>query len=167
MAKIKSAITCLLRVTALAATICATIVMAVAHDSAYVFNLKFVAKYNNSPSFIYFVIANAIVSLYTIVVLLLPCKSLLWRLMLVMDTVMTVLLTSSFSAAMAIGYVGKKGNSHAGWLPICGQVPKFCDQTRGALISGFAATILYLMLVFYSLHPALSPLFCIKEEATS
>ncbi|GFZ06220.1 glucan synthase-like 1 [Actinidia rufa] len=59
---------------------------------------------------------------------------------------------STISAALAIGYVGKKGNTHAGWLPICGQVPKFCDRVTGALISGFIAAIIYFLLLLYSLH---------------
>ncbi|GMH05445.1 hypothetical protein Nepgr_007285 [Nepenthes gracilis] len=163
MTKIRSMITCLLRLIALAATLCATIVMAAAHDSTEIFNLKFEAKYSNSPSFKYFVIVNTVVSCYTLTTLLIPHKSLLWRLILILDTVMALLLTSSFSAAMAIAYVGKKGNSNAGWLPICGQVPKFCDQATNALISGFVAILIYFFLLLYSLHAALTPVFCAKD----
>nr|GMD60601.1 uncharacterized protein LOC109189836 [Ipomoea batatas] len=47
---------------------------------------------------------------------------------------------SSISTCLALGQLGEKGNSHAGWLPICGQVPKFCDHVGGAMIPGFAAT---------------------------
>lgn len=65
---------------------------------------------------------------------------------------MILLLTSSISAALAIAEVGKKGNSHAGWLPVCGQVHKFCDHVKGALISGFSAAVLYLVLLLYSIH---------------
>ncbi|KAJ8448019.1 hypothetical protein Cgig2_028895 [Carnegiea gigantea] len=159
MAKIRGIITFLLRLTALAACVIAAIVMGTAHETAQIFSLKFEAKYSNSPSFKYFVVANSVVGCYSLVVLLLPVKSLLGRLILVLDAIITLLLTSSFSAAMAIAYVGKKGNSHAGWLPICSQVPKFCDQTTGALIIGFVAAIVYLLLLLYSLHAALSPLF--------
>ena len=70
---------------------------------------------------------------------------------------MTLLLTSSISAAMAIADVGKKGNSHAGWLPICGQVPKFCDHVTGALVAGFSAAVLYFLLLLYSMHTLLDP----------
>lgn len=73
--------------------------------------------------------------------------------------VIVVLLSSSISAALAIGQVGKKGNSHAGWLPICGQVPKFCDHVTGALIASFIAAILYLVLLVYTVYTALNPLF--------
>ncbi|XP_052201991.1 CASP-like protein 1C1 [Diospyros lotus] len=152
MALTKRIPTFLLRLTAMAATISATIVMATSHDSSTVLNLKFDAKYTNSPTFKFFVISNAIASGYTLITLFLPSKSSFWRLVLVLDLVILCLLVSSISAALAIGYVGKKGNSHAGWLPICNQVPKFCDHVTGALFSGFAAAIIYFLLLLYSLH---------------
>ncbi|XP_057462617.1 CASP-like protein 1C1 [Actinidia eriantha] len=152
MAMAKSIPTFALRLMALGATISATIVMVTSHDSATVLNLKFDAKYTNSPSFKYFVIINAIASGYGLITLFLPSKSSLWRLVLVLDLVILSLLDSTISAALAIGYVGKKGNTHAGWLPICSQVPKFCDRVTGALISSFIATIIYFLLLLYSLH---------------
>ncbi|GFZ06221.1 uncharacterized protein family [Actinidia rufa] len=80
MAMAKSIPTFALRLMALGATISATIVMVTSHDSATVLNLKFDAKYTNSPSFKYFVIINAIASGYGLITLFLPSKSSLWRL---------------------------------------------------------------------------------------
>lgn len=74
---------------------------------------------------------------------------------------MALLLDSSISACVAIGLVGKSGNSHAGWLPICGQVPKFCDHVTGALAAGFVAAIAYFLVVLYSLHNVMN-LFALK-----
>ena len=73
-----------------------------------------------------------------------------------------MLLTSSVSSAFAIASVGKKGNTHAGWLPICGQVPKFCKHVTAALVAGFIAAILYSLLVIYTLYTVLNPLFVVK-----
>lgn len=66
--------------------------------------------------------------------------------------VTALLLDSSISACIAIGQVGKKGNSHAGWLPICGQVPKFCDHVAGAMVAGFVAALAYFLILVFSLH---------------
>lgn len=74
---------------------------------------------------------------------------------------MALLLDSSVSACIAIGQVGKKGNSHAGWLPICGQVPKFCDHVQGAMIAGFIAAIVYFLILIYSIHNVMN-LFSLK-----
>ncbi|CAL5408799.1 unnamed protein product [Camellia sinensis] len=149
-----------LRLIALGATITATVVMVTSHDSATVLNITFGAKYSDSPSLKYrvketrkyFVVINAIASGYGLIVLFLPTNCSLWRFVLVADLVIMALLDSSISAAAAIGYVGRKGNIHAGWLPICGQVPKFCDHASGAIISGIIATIIYFALLLHSLH---------------
>lgn len=78
---------------------------------------------------------------------------------------MTLLLDSSISACLAIAQVGKKGNTHAGWLPICGQVPKFCDRVTGSLIAGFAAAILYFLLLLFSFHNVLN-LYTLKAQTS-
>lgn len=74
----------------------------------------------------------------------------------------TMLLISSISATLAIAQVAKKGNNNAAWLPICGSVPKFCDQVTGALIAGFIGVILYMILLLYSIHSVLDPLLLRK-----
>lgn len=76
--------------------------------------------------------------------------------------VVALLLTSSMSAALAIAQVGKKGNTHAGWLPICGQVHKFCNHVTGALVAGIIAAALYFLLILYTLYTVLNPLFVVK-----
>nr|POF10431.1 casp-like protein 1c1 [Quercus suber] len=77
--------------------------------------------------------------------------------------VFTQLLTSSISAALAIAQVGQHGNSYAGWLPICGQVPNYCGHVKGALIAGFIGVILYALLLLYSIHTVLDPLLLRKN----
>ncbi|KAH6795419.1 hypothetical protein C2S51_036405 [Perilla frutescens var. frutescens] len=151
----------LLRLLALGATVSAVVIMVTSHDSAQVFNMKFDAKYTNSPTFKYFVLMNAIAGGYTLILLFFPSKNSCGHMILVLDLIMALLLDSSISACVAIGQVGKSGNSHAGWLPICGQVPKFCDHVTGALAAGFVAAIAYFLIVLYSLHNVMN-LFALK-----
>ncbi|XP_043689725.1 CASP-like protein 1C1 [Telopea speciosissima] len=162
MAKTKRIFTLLLRLLALAATLAAAIIMATSNQTTTIYGISFEAKYSFTPAFKFFVIANAIVSIYGFLVLFLPSESLLWRLVVAVDVIITMLLTSSISAALAIAYVGKKGNSHAGWLPICGQVSQYCDRVTGALIAGFIGTIIYLLLLLHSIHTVLDPLLVNK-----
>ncbi|KAL5774477.1 hypothetical protein ACOSP7_012034 [Xanthoceras sorbifolium] len=163
MTKNKSIFIILLRLLALGATVAAIAVMVTSHDSTVVLNLTFSAKYSNEPFFKYFVVAEAIAGGYSLLVLFLFSKqSKLWRLIIILDVVVTALLISSISAALAVAHVGKKGNSHAGWLPICGQVPKFCDHVTGSLIAGFAAAIIYLLLLLSSLQAILSPVIALN-----
>ncbi|MBA0830815.1 hypothetical protein Goarm_015319 [Gossypium armourianum] len=163
MAETKRIFTFLLRFIPLCTTLSAVIIMISSRQRATVLVFSFEAKYSDTPAFKYFVIVNAIVSIYGFLVLFLPSKSLLWRLVVALDAVFTILLTSSISAALAIAYVGEKGNPIAGWLPICDQVTKYCNQVKGALIVGFISVVLYMLLFLYSLHTALNPLLLEKS----
>ncbi|XP_051134954.1 CASP-like protein 1C1 [Andrographis paniculata] len=146
----------LLRLLAMGAALSATLVMLTSRDTAQVFGMKFEAKYTNSPTFKYFVLMNAIATGYTLILLFVTYKGSYGRVVLILDLVMAMLLDSSLSACLAVGQVGKNGNNHAGWMPICGQVPKFCDHVTGALIAGFIAAIVHFLIVLFSLHTSLN-----------
>ncbi|KAG6387186.1 hypothetical protein SASPL_152372 [Salvia splendens] len=146
----------LLRLIALGASVCAIVIMVTSRDSAQVFGMNISAKYSNIPTFKYFVLVNAIASAYTLILLCIPSKNSCGHMILVLDLVIALLLDSSISACVAIGLVGKKGNTHAGWLPICGQVPKFCDHVTGAIAAGFIAAIAYFLVVLYSVHSVMN-----------
>ncbi|XP_010272470.1 PREDICTED: CASP-like protein 1C1 [Nelumbo nucifera] len=158
MEKKKRAVLFVFRFLAFAAAISATIVMATSNENAFFYGIELEASYNNSPALTYFVIAYSIVTVYGFLLLFLPPSSKLWQFVVAVDVIATVLVTSSFSAALAVAYVGKQGNSSAGWLPICDQVSDFCKQIAGALVAGFAAMIIYTGLLLYSIHTVLDPL---------
>jgi uncharacterized protein (TIGR01569 family) len=71
---------------------------------------------------------------------------------------MGMVLTGAVAATGAIAEVGRNGNSHAGWLPICEQVHGYCSQVMGALIAGFVALIIYFLIIMYSLHVVADPM---------
>ncbi|XP_057797470.1 CASP-like protein 1C1 [Salvia miltiorrhiza] len=150
-----------LRLVALGASVSAIVIMVSSHDSAQLFSMKFDAKYSHTPTFKYFVLVNGIASGYTFILLFFPSKSSCAHIILLLDLMMALVLDSSISACVAIGQVGKKGNSHAGWLPICGQVPKFCDHVTGAIAAGFIAAIAYFLVLLYSLHNVMN-LFALR-----
>ncbi|RDY13410.1 CASP-like protein 1C3, partial [Mucuna pruriens] len=151
MTKTKRVLTLFLRFLAIGATIAAVIVMVTSHDSTEVLNLTFTAKYSNDQAFkSHSMWIQPYSPLHMFAKFTLAFGS---------DPRCAMLLSSSVSAALAIGHVGKKGNIHAGWLPICGQVPKFCDHVSGALVAGLAAAIIYFILIFSSLYSAQNPLF--------
>ncbi|KAK7303219.1 hypothetical protein RJT34_14121 [Clitoria ternatea] len=114
MIKTKRVLTLFLRFLAFGATIAAVIVMVTSHDSAEVLNLTFIAKYNNEQVFKYFLIAEAIAYVYSLILLFICSQISLWRLVLILGVVIAMLLSTSVSEALAIAHLGKKGNSHAG-----------------------------------------------------
>ncbi|CAL9190852.1 CASP-like protein 1C1 [Musa acuminata AAA Group] len=159
MAKTSRLCSLLLRLLAAAATLCATVVMATSRDSTTIFGLTLDAKFQYTPSFEFFVVANAVGCGYTLLVLFVPPTTSLSRLVIVFDVTVAMLLTAATAAAGAMAQVGKKGNSHAGWMPICGQVPSFCDHVTGALICAFVGVIAYFLIVLHMIYTLLSPLF--------
>ncbi|XP_010916001.1 CASP-like protein 1C1 [Elaeis guineensis] len=158
MAKASRACVFLLRLLAAAATVSAAVVMATSHESTTLFGLTLEAKFQYTPSFKFFVIANAIGCGYSLLVLLIPPTSSLSRFVVMLDVIIAMLLTAAISAAGAISEVGKKGNSHSGWLPICGQIPKFCDHVKGAMICAFCGVVIYLVILLHSIHTVIGPL---------
>ncbi|CAH9093609.1 unnamed protein product [Cuscuta epithymum] len=145
-----------LRVLALGGTLAATIVMVTSHDSTQLLGFTFQANFTHSPTFKYFVGVNTIASGYSLIVLFFSSKNMASSVLLVSDMVLMLLMDSSISACLAVAEVGKKGNINAGWLPICGQVSKFCDHVAGSLIAAFAALVLYFLLLLYSFHTLLN-----------
>uniref|UniRef100_A0A7N0UML6 CASP-like protein n=1 Tax=Kalanchoe fedtschenkoi TaxID=63787 RepID=A0A7N0UML6_KALFE len=139
----------LLRALALGATLAAAILVATSREKVYLFGLTLEAKYSDTPSFKYFVITNIIASVYSLAVLFLPLAGLLGQVILALDVAFTMLLTSSIGAALAIAQVGKKGNTAAGWLPICDQVPRYCHHVEIGLILGFVGLIIYFVILLY------------------
>lgn len=75
-----------------------------------------------------------------------------------LDQVVTMLLTSGISALVAIAKVGKDGNASTGWLPIWGQVHKYCYHVSGTLGASFSRLVLYVMILLCSIHTVLHPL---------
>nr|XP_043618723.1 CASP-like protein 1C2 [Erigeron canadensis] len=144
-----------LRIIAMIATFVAAIVMVTSRDSAKVLGMTFEAKYNNSPTLKYFVIVSIITTIYSLGALFVPPRK-TGRHVIVLDLIVMSFLISSFSAAVGVGQLGKQGNSHAGWLPICDQVPKFCNHVTVALIAGFVSVIIYFLLILYSLNNVLN-----------
>lgn len=61
-----------------------------------------------------------------------------------------MLTTAGCAAATAVGYVGKYGNSHAGWMAVCGYFPKFCNKATAALSISYFALALYFILTVIS-----------------
>ncbi|XP_040376016.1 CASP-like protein 1C1-1 [Oryza brachyantha] len=143
-----------LRVAAAGAAAVAAVLMAMSHETVTIFNMEVQAKFGYTPSLVFFVAANAAASACSVVVLLVPtaASKLAARLLLMADVVLGMVLTGAVAAAGAIAELGKHGNSHAGWMAICEQVPVFCDRVRSALVAGSVAIVLYYLLLMYSIY---------------
>lgn len=69
------------------------------------------------------------------------------------DLVMVALLFSSIGAALAIGLMGYKGNTHVQWGKVCNVFDKFCDKTAAAIgLSAVAALLFFLLVVIATMN---------------
>ena len=63
---------------------------------------------------------------------------------------MMSLVLAGCAAATAIGYVGRYGNSHAGWVPICDHFENYCNRITLSVIFSYLAFVFLLMLTIMS-----------------
>lgn len=67
-------------------------------------------------------------------------------LVLSISQVIMVLLAISAAAAASMAELGKNGNLHARWNPICNKFGSFCDRGAVSLVSSFIGVALMLVL---------------------
>ncbi|KAK6129232.1 hypothetical protein DH2020_037062 [Rehmannia glutinosa] len=149
----------ILRLVALIATLASAIAMGTTDESLPFFTqfIRFRAKYNDLPTFTFFVVANSIVSAYLVLSLALSIFHIIRsgaqssRVVLIFfDTGMLALLTAGASAAAAIVYLAHKGNTRTNWFAICQQFNSFCERISGSLIGSFGGIIVFILLILMS-----------------
>ncbi|OEL24055.1 CASP-like protein 1B1 [Dichanthelium oligosanthes] len=149
----------LLRAAAALATVVAAAVMALNTQSYTVvvaivgtrpLMQTFTAKFRDTPAFVYFVIANAIAGAYNLLVLLM--KRLILRrrtaslVVHMLDMVIMALLATGAATAASMAELGKNGNLHARWNPMCDKFGSFCSRGGIAIVSSFIGVALMLAL---------------------
>ncbi|KAH6797574.1 hypothetical protein C2S52_022128 [Perilla frutescens var. hirtella] len=149
----------ILRISAVAAALAATITMGTTEQTLPFFTqfFQFRASYDDLPTFTFFVIAMAIVSGYLILSvpfsiagIARPAAIGLRLLLIICDTLIAGLATSAGGASAAIVYLAHNGNSDANWLAICQQFTDFCQSTSGAVVASFITVVLLIFLVLLS-----------------
>ncbi|GLT79444.1 hypothetical protein SLA2020_509330 [Shorea laevis] len=142
-----------LRILTIGTTMAATWLMMTSKEIAIVYGLPFEAKYSYISALKFFSYANAIACGFTAVSLLFLFifgrKGLTpsWFFILFLhDLCIFSLVLSGVAAATAIGLVGQYGNSHAGWMPICDNMSKFCKRVTISSAFGYCSVILLLLL---------------------
>ncbi|KAI3921772.1 hypothetical protein MKX01_005461 [Papaver californicum] len=152
----------LLRFLALTATVLATLIMSLNKESNTMvvatigtnpIKATLVAKFQNTPAFVFFVTVTSIVSFHNLVMLLTELfgykfgfKGIKLLAMTLLDMGAVVLLSGATGGAASIAQLGKNGNTHARWNKICDKFEKYCDRGSGALIAALVGIILLLVL---------------------
>ncbi|KAK4370747.1 hypothetical protein RND71_010222 [Anisodus tanguticus] len=147
----------LFRILATAFTLAATLIILSSKQIVSVFGIEMDARYSYSSAFKFFALSNIIGCCFSVLSLiiasLLGHKSLdpnNYFYMFLHDLIVLALLLAGCAAATAIGYVGKYGENHSGWMPICDHVSKFCHKVTTSVMLSYFAVILYLFLTIIS-----------------
>ncbi|KAH6762173.1 hypothetical protein C2S52_019606 [Perilla frutescens var. hirtella] len=149
----------ILRISAATAALAATITMGTTEQTLPFFTqfFQFQASYEDLPTFTFFVIAMSIATGYLVlsVPFSIACvaRPLIVgpRLLLIFcDTLTVTLATSAAASSAAIVYLAHDGNSASNWLPICQQYGDFCQRMSGAVVAGFIAVALLVVMVLLS-----------------
>ncbi|XP_020204599.1 CASP-like protein 1B1 [Cajanus cajan] len=162
-----------LRVVAFVATASATLVMAlnkqtksfvVATVGSTPITATIAAKFNQTPAFVFFVIANGSASLHNLVMIAVDVlgpqydyKGLRLALIAILDMMTMALASAGDGAATFMSELGRNGNSHARWDKICDKFETYCNRGGAALIVSFIAFILLLIISLISIIKLLNP----------
>ncbi|XP_023873227.1 CASP-like protein 1B2 [Quercus suber] len=171
--KQKDRILLLLRLVAFLATASATIVMALNKQTITLvvatignnpIKASLTAKFQHTPAFVFFVVANAQASFHNLLILVLEIvghkidfKGLRLAIIAILDMLIVVLAAAGDGAAVFMAELGKNGNSHARWNKICDKFQTFCDHGSGALIASFIGLILLLIINIISIAKLFKP----------
>lgn len=158
-----------LRVFVLAATLVSAVVMGVDRQTSTIrititdalppLEVPLTANWSYSSAFVYFVVANAMVCLFSAAALA-ACRSRAAMVpVMVGDLLALALLYSAVGAAAEFGILGERGNSHVRWPKVCNVYGRFCERAMAAvivsLIAAFANLVL-LMLNILTIHKSSS-----------
>ncbi|KAI9111394.1 hypothetical protein K1719_017084 [Acacia pycnantha] len=149
----------ILRIIAIAATFGSAVAMATSHERLPFLTqfVHFRAKFDDFPTFVFFVLGNSIVCGYLVLSIVLSIVHIARTtavksriLLLFLDAVAMGLLVSAATAAAVIVDVAHHGNPNANWFPICQQYSGFCRRVSGTLIGSFIAVVVLIILIIIS-----------------
>ncbi|CAA2972100.1 CASP 1B2 [Olea europaea subsp. europaea] len=143
----------ILRLLAFFATLAATLVMAlnkqkktfvVATIGTTPIQVTLTAKFQHTPAFVFFVIANGNASLHNLLMLIVSIlgpkfdyKGFRPLVIAALDMMNVALVSGGVNAAAFMGQLGRDGNSHARWNKICDKFDSYCDRGSGAMLASF------------------------------
>ncbi|XVE61441.1 hypothetical protein DITRI_Ditri06bG0040400 [Diplodiscus trichospermus] len=149
----------LLRLAAIIAALAAAATMGTSDETLPFFTqfFQFEASYDDLPTFMFFVIAMALVAGYlvlslpfSVVTIVRPHAAAPRLLLFIFDIVALTLATAAAAAAAAIVYLAHNGNPNTNWLAICQQFGDFCQKVSGAVVASFVTVVVLMLLILLS-----------------
>ncbi|XWS53669.1 hypothetical protein CRYUN_Cryun10bG0020400 [Craigia yunnanensis] len=110
------------------------------------------AKWHYLSAFVYSMVSNIIACSYAAISVLIVLgtrngKTGFVQIIFVLDLLVVALLFSANGAALAIGVIGYKGNSHVQWNKVCNVFDRFCDLVAVSIALSLVGSIAFVALV--------------------
>ncbi|KAK1430823.1 hypothetical protein QVD17_13860 [Tagetes erecta] len=155
-----------LRFLLFATALVAVIVMVTSKQSKLVtlvpgLSIHVVAKFSQSPAYVYFVAALSVACLHSVItgvlsvlVVLKPGgnSTTLQSHFVILDALLLGIVAAATGAAGGVGYIGYKGNSHTQWQKVCNHVGSFCAHFAVSIFLSLISSITLLLLVWLSVY---------------
>ncbi|KAK3193989.1 hypothetical protein Dsin_025299 [Dipteronia sinensis] len=118
------------------------------------------AKWQYLSALVYFVVSNTIACSYAAASLAYSIKFLARNntailVRTILDLIILGLLSSATGAGIAVGVLGREGNSHVMWNKVCNLFGGFCREFEAALVLSLVGSLVFLLLVVvavFNLH---------------
>ncbi|KVI02565.1 Uncharacterized protein family UPF0497, trans-membrane plant [Cynara cardunculus var. scolymus] len=131
----------ILRLIAITGTLAGAIAMATTNQTLPFFSrfVRFRAKFDDLPSFAFFVVASSIVSVYLILSLAF--------------SVLHIVKANAVNSRVLLLFLdtlAHEGNNKVNWFAICVQYNSFCKRVSGSLIGSYAGVLMLILLILLS-----------------
>ncbi|WOH10678.1 hypothetical protein DCAR_0730148 [Daucus carota subsp. sativus] len=149
-----------LRIMAMAASLAAASIVLSSNQTVVIYGITAHVKYSYSPTYEFLAAANLIACVLSAISVLILyiigkyAKSVNYFFFFLHDLVVMTLLMAACSAATAMGYLGRYGNKHAGWIAICGYLDSYCDRITVSVTLSYIAFLFYFFLAIISASKA-------------
>ncbi|KAI7746352.1 hypothetical protein M8C21_030603 [Ambrosia artemisiifolia] len=119
------------------------------------------ANWNQSPAYIYYVAAYSTACLYSIITGVSSVLTLKKRgdvstkmqfHLAILDSMLLSIVSTAVGAALAVAYIGLRGNPHSFWKEICNAYGSFCHHLSASITMAIIATSALLLLVWLSYY---------------
>ncbi|KAL8044104.1 hypothetical protein ABFX02_08G024800 [Erythranthe guttata] len=148
-----------MRIVAAIATLGSTIAVGTTNQTLPMFTqfIRFKARYQDLPTFTFFVVTNGIATAYLVLSLVLSILHIFMTgakvtrtVLIILDMIILALLTAGASSAAAIVHLAHTGNVEANWSAICQQYNSFCERVSGSLVGSFLGILVLMLLIILS-----------------
>ncbi|CAK7336793.1 unnamed protein product [Dovyalis caffra] len=136
------------RIVAIAASLVSSGLLITNKQAIDIGGLVLDARYSYSPEFKFLAYANifvAVFSLLSILFLFLVVRQgsnpTHYFILFLLDLALMSVVIGGCAAATAIGFLGKYGNSHTGWMQICDNFGKFCNRATTSVTFSYLSLV--------------------------